>query len=167
MIHHNNPPTTSKPNITPGRQGKMHIVSVNTSSPQSPRTQARQESTLNRGINVKQLEKLVYLSNNIIQYEKIGYKEVICSGANSSVVFYEATGNLDTAILEPLFYKIYKIAWFCCRMGQVISAGDMVECNTAFKLLKHKIQEDKETALAQAVQAKLDDALDSMQGMFQ
>jgi len=110
--------------------------------------------TINEAIDLKHLEKLVYLSNNILQLNNIPYKEVICKNSKGFVILYESTSDKSITELDPSYNYIYVLAEDCCLEGFLIKANDMQYCNEVFKKMKEQIKKEMELKNINATKRK-------------
>lgn len=87
-------------------------------------------------IDMKILKKAVWLSNNIFQSEKKSYIEIIVCNSEGDVMYYCPTSSENILEMDARFAKACMIVYTAIEMRRNITAAEMEELNSIYKMLK-------------------------------
>jgi len=95
-------------------------------------------------IDIKLLQKVVYLNNNIVQVFNINYTTVIYENQVNSIVYYRTDIEDWYKIASGSHYiSVWNITTSLLLGGSSLSKNEMVYMNKINKLLKEEIEKVK------------------------
>ena len=92
--------------------------------------------SISNNIDLKLFRKAVWLSNNIIQVEKIPYVEKMLSNVKGETLYYYPLITPIDSKINTSFSKAVIIVYDAIKMDRNITAAEMEELNIIYKKVK-------------------------------